>query len=80
MSEYKNFIFFHCLFLFILFFLGFEGEGKNIKLLIKTRLEIENVIMAGRKNKNVMWGQVLNIKEIDPEFSHYKEQITKKKF
>ena len=40
---------------------------------------MENEFIAGRKNKSVLWGQLLNkIKEIDPEFGHSKEQITRK--
>ena len=40
---------------------------------------MENEFIAGRKNKSVFWGQVLNkIKEIYPEFCHSKEQITRK--
>ena len=39
---------------------------------------MENEFIAGRKNRSVLWGQMLNkIKEIDPEFSHSKEQITR---
>ena len=38
---------------------------------------MENAVIADRKNC-VLWAQVLNkIKEIDPEFSHIKEQITR---
>ena len=37
---------------------------------------MENEFITGRKKKSVLWVQVLNkIKEIDPEFSHSKEQI-----
>ena len=33
--------------------------------------EMENEFIAGRKNKSLLWGQMLNkIKEIDPEFNH----------
>ena len=39
---------------------------------------MENDFIAGKKNKSMLWGQVLNkIKEIDTEFGHSKEQITR---
>ena len=35
---------------------------------------MENEFIARRKNESVLCGQVLNkIKEIDPEFSHFKK-------
>ena len=72
MSEYKYFI------LFILLFFSVKSERKNVKLSIRTKPEMENGFIAG-KHKSILWGQVLNkIKEIDPEFSHSKEQITRK--
>ena len=42
---------------------------------------MENEFIAERKNKSVLWGQLLNkIKEINLEFEfgHSKEQITRK--
>ena len=73
------YIFFFIIYSYLFYsFLSLEGEEKHVKLLIRTKLEMENTFIAGRKNKSVLWGQVLNkIKEIDPEFSHSKEQITR---
>ena len=71
MTVQKFHIFFYHLFLFILLFFSLEVEGK-------CKIIINNQVRNG-KNKSVMWGQLLNkIKEIDPEFGHSKEQITRK--
>ena len=62
-------------------FLSLEGGGTNVKLLIRTRLEMENkFIDRGEEQKSVLWGgQLLSeIKEIDPEYGHSKEQLTRK--
>ncbi|XP_054729200.1 uncharacterized protein LOC129253190 [Anastrepha obliqua] len=57
----------------------FDLDGKMCKLLISTRLDMETDFVAGRKNKSVLWGQVLTkIKEKYPSFNLTKEQITRK--
>ena len=64
--------------LFISLFLSLKVK-ENVKLLIPTRLEMDNKFIDGRYNKSVLWGQLRNkIKAIDPEFGHSKEQIARK--
>ena len=77
--QYKNFIFYFNIYSYLYYAFLASKVKENVKLLISTRLEMKNEFIAGRKNKNAFWSQLLNkIKEIDPEFGHSKEQITRK--
>ena len=61
-------------FLYFFIFYSFLASKvkENVKLLITTRLEMEN-------ESTFVWGQLLNkIKEIDTKFGHSKKQITRK--
>ena len=74
--EYNYFsCLFYYLFLFISLFFSFEGEEKY--KIINGNQEMENEFIVGRKRKCIE-GQLLNkIKEIDLEFGHSEEYITR---